>query len=148
MALLVPRTRSLFNEMMTDPFESFFGSAPVQHTPSTIMHTDIKQTEAGFELTIDLPGFTKDNVQADLKDGVLTINAKTASETEEPEGGKGTWVRKERFSGQCTRSFYVGDDIEESEIKARFENGTLVIDVPKKVEQPKPDEKRTIAIEG
>lgn len=148
MALLVPRTRSLFNEMMSDPFESFFGSAPVQHTPTSIMHTDIKQTETGYELIIDLPGFSKENVQADLKEGVLTIKAHTESEKEEKSEKKDTWVRKERFSGQCSRSFYVGEDIEEAEIKARFENGTLIVSVPKKVEQPKLEESRTIAIEG
>ena len=148
MALLVPHTRNFFNEMMTDPFESFFGSSPVQHTPSAIMHTDIKQTETGFELIIDLPGFNKDNVQVDLKEGVLSIKAQTESENETSSEKKGTWVRKERFSGQCSRSFYIGEDIEESEIKARFENGTLIITVPKKVEQPKLDESRSIAIEG
>ena len=148
MALLVPRIRDFFNEMMTDPFESFFGSAPVQHTPSAIMHTDIKQTETGYELIVDLPGFSKENVTADLKDGILTIKAKTETETEEKSEKKDVWVRKERFSGQCSRSFYVGEDIDEAEIKARFENGTLIITVPKKIEQPKLDEGRTIAIEG
>ena len=94
MALLVPRTRDFFNEMMTDPFESFFGSAPVQHTPSAIMHTDIKQTETGYELIVDLPGFSKENVTADLKDGILTIKAKTETETEEKSEKKDVWVRK------------------------------------------------------
>ena len=112
------------------------------------MHTDIKQTETGYELIVDLPGFSKENVTADLKDGILTIKAKTETETEEKSEKKDVWVRKERFSGQCSRSFYVGEDIDEAEIKARFENGTLIITVPKKIEQPKLDEGRTIAIEG
>ena len=148
MAILVPRShRSVFDDLMTDPFEAFFGNAPVQHTPSTLMRTDIKQTDAGFELIIDLPGFAKEDVTADLKDGVLTVKAQTKPQSEET-ASKGVWVRKERFSGQCSRSFYVGDDIEEAEIKAKFENGTLLITVPKKIEQPKLDESRSIAIEG
>ena len=154
MAVLVPRrNRSFFDELMSDPFESFFGNPPVFGGPaaprsvSTIMRTDIKQTDAGFELVIDLPGFSKEDVQASLKEGVLTITASTKAETSEEEP-QGVWVRKERCSGQCSRSFYVGEDIEEAEIKAKFENGTLKVAVPKKVEQPKLEETRSISIEG
>ena len=84
---------------------------------------------------------------AELKEGVLTVSASTASTTEDADP-KGTYVRKERFTGRCSRSFYVGEDIEEADIKAKFDNGTLQISVPKKAEQPKLEEKRTIAIEG
>ena len=109
------------------------------------MRTDIKETETGIEIVIDLPGFDKENVAAELKDGLLTVTAHTESSKDETEG---TFVRKERFSGRCSRSFFVGEDIEEADIKAKFENGTLQIAVPKKVEQPKLEESRTIAIEG
>ena len=154
MAMLMPRrrNRNLLSELMPDPFDAFFdaATAPVQAmqkmSPS-LMRTDIKETDAGFELTIDLPGFKKDDVQAELKDGYLTIAAQTQSESEDKDE-KGTYVRKERFSGKCSRTFYVGDDIEEDDIRAKFEDGVLKIAVPKKQEQPKLEEKKTIAIEG
>ena len=154
MAMLMPmrRNRNLLSELMSDPFDAFFdaATAPVQAmqkmSPS-LMRTDIKETDAGFELTIDLPGFKKDDVQAELKDGYLTIAAQTQSESEDKDE-KGTYVRKERFSGKCSRTFYVGDDIEEDDIRAKFEDGVLKIAVPKKQEQPKLEEKKTIVIEG
>ena len=147
MAMLMPmrRNRNLLSELMSDPFDAFFdaATAPVQAmqkmSPS-LMRTDIKETDAGFELTIDLPGFKKDDVQAELKDGYLTIAAQTQSESEDKDE-KGTYVRKERFSGKCSRTFYVGDDIEEDDIRAKFEDGVLKIAVPKKQEQPKLEEK-------
>ena len=154
MAMLMPmrRNRNLLSELMSDPFDAFFdaATAPVQAmqkmSPS-LMRTDIKETDAGFELTIDLPGFKKEDIQAELKDGYLTIAAQTQSESEDKDE-KGTYVRKERFSGKCSRTFYVGDDIEEDDIRAKFEDGVLKIAVPKKQEQPKLEEKKTIAIEG
>ena len=154
MAMMVPvrRNRNLLSELMTDPFDAFFNaaSAPMQAMQKmspTLMRTDIKETDGGYELTIDLPGFKKDDVQAELKDGYLTINAQTQSESED-KVEEGTYVRKERFSGKCSRTFYVGDDVEEDDIKAKFEDGVLKIAVPKKQEQPKLEEKKTIAIEG
>ena len=154
MAMMVPmrRNRNLLSELMTDPFDAFFNaaSAPMQAMQKmspTLMRTDIKETDGGYELTIDLPGFKKDDVQAEMKDGYLTINAQTQGESEDKDE-QGTYVRKERFSGKCSRTFYVGDDVEEDDIKAKFEDGVLKIAVPKKQEQPKLEEKKTIAIEG
>ena len=154
MAMMVPmrRNRNLLSELMTDPFDAFFNaaSAPMQAMQKmspTLMRTDIQETDGGYELTIDLPGFKKDDVQAELKDGYLTINAQTQGESEDKDE-QGTYVRKERFSGKCSRTFYVGDDVEEDDIKAKFEDGVLKIAVPKKQEQPKLEEKKTIAIEG
>lgn len=151
MAMMVPmrRNRNLLSELMTDPFDAFFdaATAPVQKMPPTLMRTDIKETPTDYQLTIDLPGFKKEGVQAELKDGYLTITAQTASKTED-KSEDGTFVRKERFSGTCSRTFYVGDDIEEDDIRAKFEDGVLGIAIPKKQEQPKIEEKKTIAIEG
>jgi len=146
MAMIVPRRhRSLFDDLMSDPFDSFFSGMPAPQATPTLMRTDIKETEDGFEIILDLPGFNKENVAAELKEGVLKVTAKTATEEEKTEG---TYLRRERFTGQCSRQFYVGEDIEEADIKAKFDNGTLQIFVPKKVEQPKLEEPRSIAIEG
>lgn len=146
MTMLVPRrSRSLFDPFMTDPFEGFFSNMPAPQATPNLMRTDIRENENSYEIVIDLPGFDKENVAAELKEGVLKVSAKTSSETEE---NTGTYLRRERFSGQCSRQFYVGDDIEEADIKAKFDNGTLQISVPKKVEQPKLEEARTISIEG
>ena len=148
MTHLAPRrNRTLFDQLMTDPFDAFFNTAPAPHATPTLMRTDIKEHEGGYDIVVDLPGFKKEDVEASLKDGVLTIKAKTSSETTD-EDPKGTYVRKERFSGSCSRAFYVGEEIEEEEIKAKFENGTLQIAIPKKQEQPKLEESRSIAIEG
>ena len=146
MTMLVPRRRrSVFDDLMSDPFDSFFSNLPQPQATPTLMRTDIKEDEAGYEIIIDLPGFSKENVTAELKEGILKISAKTDHESEEKNG---TYLRRERFTGQCSRQFYVGDDVEEADIKAKFDNGTLLISVPKKVEQPKLEEPRTIAIEG
>ena len=151
MSMMVPmrRNRNFLSDLMTDPFDALFdaATAPVQKMTPTLIRTDIKETDGGYELVIDMPGFKKDDVQAELKDGYLTITAQTKTESEDKDE-KGTYVRKERFSGKCSRTFYVGDDIEEDDIKAKFEDGTLKIDVPKKQEQPKLEEKKTISIEG
>ena len=111
MAMMVPmrRNRNLLSELMTDPFDAFFNaaSAPMQAMQKmspTLMRTDIKETDGGYELTIDLPGFKKDDVQAELKDGYLTINAQTQGESEDKDE-QGTYVRKERFSGKCSRTW-------------------------------------------
>ena len=146
MAMIVPRRRrNLFDDFMTDPFDAFFGNMPAPQATPNLMRTDIKEDEEGFQIVIDLPGFDKENVVAELKEGVLKISAKTTAENEESTG---TYLRRERFTGQCSRQFYVGEDIEEADIKAKFDNGTLQIAVPKKQPEPQIEEKRTIAIEG
>ena len=141
---------NLFDDFFSDPFGMM---VPQSRDPlygkhgKNLMKTDVRETENSYELDIDLPGFKKDDVQAELKDGYLTITAQTQSESEDKDE-EGTYVRKERFSGKCSRTFYVGDDVEEDDIKAKFEDGVLKIAVPKKQEQPKLEEKKTIAIEG
>lgn len=144
MAMITRRSRTPFDMFLSDPFDSFFGSMPAQNATPNLMRADIKDCEDSIEMIIDLPGFTKDNVTAELKDGMLTVTAQTATEKEEKEG---TYVRKERFAGKCSRSFYVGEEIQEEDIRARFDNGTLQITVPKKIEQPKLEESRSISID-
>lgn len=139
--------RNFFNDFMSDPFDfGFFGTEPTPKSTAALMKTDVKETDKAYELDIDLPGFDKDNVQIELNEGYLTVNASTNSETEDKDED-GTYLRKERFVGSCRRSFYVGDDISENDISAKFDNGILKINVPKK-ELPKPeDTKRLISID-
>ena len=144
--MIVPRRhRNLYDSFMSDPFDTLFSSMTAPQATPNLMRTDIKENESGYDIVIDLPGFDKENVAAELKEGVLKVTAKTSTDTEE---NTGTFLRRERFTGQCSRQFYVGDDIEEADIKAKFDNGTLQISVPKKVEQPKLEEPHTINIEG
>ncbi len=138
--------RNFFNDFLSDPFDfGFFGTNPAPKNPVTMMKTDIKETESAYELAIDLPGFKKEDVQAELKDGYLTVSAQTHRENEEKDEN-GTYLRKERFAGKCSRSFYIGEAVEEGDISAKFEDGVLGITVSKK-EPPKPeDTKRLIEI--
>ena len=115
---------------------------------SHIMKTDIKETDKGYELVVDLPGFTKDEVKADLENGYLTISAEKGLDKDEQEKETGRYIRKERYAGACSRSFYVGEEGTEEDIKAKFEDGILKISVPKKEPQPAVEQPKTIAIEG
>ena len=114
---------------------------------SSLMSTDIKDTDAGYEVTMNLPGVKKEDVKAELKDGYLTINASSNSSKDEKDDN-GHYIRRERYSGSCSRSFYVGDQVTEADIKAKFEDGTLKLLIPKKEEKPAVEEKKYIAIEG
>ena len=140
---------SLFDDMF--PFDdSFFTSKknPLYgKNASRVMKTDIKENEGSYELDIDLPGFKKDEITAELKDGYLTITGTTKKETGDQDK-KGKYVRRERYCGSCSRSFYVGKAVEKEDIKAKFEDGVLKISVPKKEEKPKVEESKYISIEG
>ena len=139
--MLVP---SIFGEDLFDDWMAF----PFTTTPSTrMMRTDVKETDDSYELDIDMPGVNKDDVKAELKNGYLTISA-TANKNNDEKDKDGKYIRKERYSGSCSRSFYVGDDVTQDEVKAKFENGTLKVTVPKKEEKPAVEENKTIAIEG
>ena len=137
MAMMVPmrRNRNLLSELMTDPFDAFFNaaSAPMQKMSPTLMRTDIKETDAGFELTIDLPGFKKDEVQAELKDGYLTINAQTQSESEDKDE-EGKYLCRERSTSSFTRSFDVSG-IDTEKITAAYDKGVLTLTLPKQTEE-------------
>ena len=111
---------------------------------NNIMRTDIKEKKDIYEISVDLPGYNKENIKMSLEDGYLTIEAILEKSMEEKEDGK--FVCKERYSGSCSRSFYVGEDIQSEEIKAKFLNGILTIEIPKKVER-KGFEKKYIAID-
>ena len=138
---------SIFGNDFMDDFFVFPQERKTTPTAkANLMQTDVKETETGYEVVIDLPGYRKENVNAELKDGYLIISAATStSDEEKSEDGK--YIRRERYSGSCQRSFYVGEDITHEDIKAKFENGTLKLDIPKKEAQPKVEQKKTIAIE-
>ena len=112
-----------------------------------LMKTDIKEMDNGYELIIDLPGFKKDEITAELKDGYLTVSAAKGLDKDE-EDKKGHYIRQERYSGAMSRTFYVGEDVKQEDIKAKFENGILSLSVPKPVEQKKVETSKRIAIEG
>ena len=113
-----------------------------------MMKTDIKEQEDGYELEMDLPGFTKDEITAELKDGYLTISASKGLDKDEQEKETGKYIRRERYAGACQRSFYVGEDITEQDIKAEFKHGILKLFVPKKEAKPAVEQKKYVSIEG
>ena len=140
---------SIFGETLLDDFFGFPKERYVRNNSSAngLMQTDIAQNDENYFLTMNLPGFKKENVKAELKDGYLTINAETNTEKDE-KNKKGTYIRKERYCGSCSRSFYVGEAVTEEDIKAKFEDGTLKITVPKKEAKPEVEQAKYIAIEG
>ncbi len=126
---------NLFDDFMDDMFS--VDRMPVKTMPS-IMKTDIKETEDQYVLAIDLPGFKKEDVKIHLKDGYLNVSASSQNEEEEKDG---KYLRRERCTGSMTRSFYVGEDLTEEDVKAKFGNGVLTLalpkEAPKKIEEPK-----------
>ena len=110
-----------------------------------IMKTDVKETDEGYELDVDLPGFSKDEIHLDLENGYLTVSA--AREDKQEEKKEGRYIRKERYVGSCQRSFYVGDEVEEGDIKAEFNEGVLKLNIAKKEEKPAVEERKYISIE-
>ena len=126
-------------------FDDFFGSPFFTKSADNMMKTDIKETDGGYELTVDLPGLKKEDVKAELNDGFLTISAENSTSNDEKDDN-GKYICRERYSGSYSRSFYVGDNITEADISAKFENGTLKLDIPKKDALPE-KQKKFIAIE-
>ena len=112
-----------------------------------LMKTDVKEKDGNYEVAIDLPGFKKDEITAELKDGYLTISAAKGLDKDEKDK-EGKYIRRERYSGSCSRSFYVGDGVKQEDIKAKFEDGTLKLFVPKEAAKPAVEQKKYISIEG
>ena len=110
------------------------------------MKTDVRETESGYEVDIDLPGFKKDEINVELNNGYLSISAAKGLDKEEKKEGK--YIRKERYAGSMSRSFYVGKDITEKDIHGKYENGILMLDIPKKAPEKKVEEKKFVTIEG
>ena len=147
---------TVFGENLVDVFDDFDrnffrGFGNIDHTlygkhAQNLMKTDVKETEDGYEVDVDLPGFKKEEISLELNNGYLTISTKKSLEKDK-ENKKGKMLRQERYAGVMQRSFYVGDSVTETDVKASYENGVLHIRVPKKEAQKAP-EKKTILIEG
>jgi len=139
---------SIFRENLLD---DFFGYPFRGHGYSTnvneLMKTDVKETPQGYEMTMNLPGIKKEDVKAELKDGYLTVHASGNSENDEKDQA-GKYIRRERYNGSCSRSFYVGEEVKQEDIKAKFEDGTLKLLIPKLEEKKAEAERNFIAIEG
>ena len=111
-----------------------------------MMKTDIRETDGSYELDVDLPGFKKDEIQVQLKDGYLTISAAKGLDKDE-EDKKGNYIRRERYAGSTSRSFYVGNGVKNEDVHAKFENGVLRLSVPKKAAEEIEADKY-VSIEG
>ncbi|WP_295860155.1 Hsp20/alpha crystallin family protein [uncultured Oscillibacter sp.] len=131
---------NLFDDFFSDPFEMMVpqGRSPLygKHAKG-LMKTDVRETDGSYELDVDLPGFKKDEIHVDLKDGYLTISA--AKGLDKDESAKdGKYIRQERYAGACSRSFYVGETARPEDIAAKYEDGILRVSVPKEVKKPLP----------
>ena len=140
---------SLFDDWMTDFEKAMF---PMKNplygkNEKNLMKTDVRETEDAYEIDIDLPGFKKDEVQAELHDGYITISAAKGLDKDEKDKKTGKYIRRERYAGSLSRTFYVGDGITQDEISAKFQDGILQLKVPKK-EVGAVESKNYIAIEG
>ncbi len=114
---------------------------------ANMMKTDVQEHADHFEVDIDLPGFNKEELSLELKDGYLVINATKGLDESEKEKKSGKYVRRERYVGSMTRSFYVGDDVKQEDIRAKYENGVLKLCIPKKEAKPQISQAKYIAIE-
>lgn len=134
--MMIPRSNfDLFDDIFGD---SFFKKE------DKMMKTDIRETDNGYIIDVDLPGYKKENIKIDVTDGYLTINAKMNQKNTEDNNGK--YVRRERFFGECSRSFYVGEAVKDLDIKAKFQNGILSLEIPKIDERKNLPEKKYIEI--
>lgn len=129
---------NMFDEMFRDPFSA-------NKRVDKVMRTDIQEKDNQYILDMDLPGYEKEDIKAQLKDGYLTITAQK-NEISEDKDEKGDYIRRERYSGKCSRSFYVGEGVKEEDIKASFNNGILQLTFPKQADK-KEDNTKYITID-
>ena len=144
---------SIFNTNLFDDFFDFpfYDDTKAEkklygHHAANLMKTDIQEHDDGYTLEMDLPGFKKDELHLELNDGYLTISAEKGLDKDEKDKND-KYIRRERYAGSMSRSFYVGENMKEEDIHAKYENGILTLDVPKEQKKAVP-EKRYIAIEG
>ena len=130
---------NLLDDLFDDSFKSF--------NSTEMMKADVRELENGYELSMNLPGVKKEDIKAELKNGYITVSASTETNNDSQDDD-GNYLRRERFYGSTSRSFYVGDQIREEDIKAKYENGVLTLTVPKKDAKQIEAEKKYIAIDG
>lgn len=138
--MMIPRKRNdfdLFEDMFSDPF--------FERKESRLMKTDIKEKKDKYIIDVDLPGYEKENIDIEIENGYLKVTAKATKDVDESDEDE-KYIHKERFYGECSRSFYVGNDVKEEDIKASFKNGILTLCVPKE-EQKKLEERKKIQID-
>ena len=145
---------SIFNDNVFDDFFEFpFYDDKAEkklygHHAANLMKTDIQEHEDGYTLEMDLPGFKKEEIKVELNNGYMTISAAKGLDEDEKDKKSGKYIRRERYTGSCQRSFYVGEDVTEEDIKAEFKHGILKLFVPKKEAKPAVEQKKYVSIEG
>ena len=145
---------SIFNTNLFDDFFDFpFYDDKAEkklygHHAANLMKTDIQEHDDGYTLEMDLPGFKKEEIQIELNNGYMTISAAKGLDEDEKDKKSGKYIRRERYTGSCQRSFYVGEDVTEEDIKAEFKHGILKLFVPKKEAKPAVEQKKYVSIEG
>ena len=145
---------SIFNDNVFDDFFDFpFYDDRAEkklygHHAANLMKTDIQEHDDGYTLEMDLPGFKKDEIQIELNSGYMTISAAKGLDEDEKDKKSGKYIRRERYTGSCQRSFYVGEDVTEEDIKAEFKHGILKLFIPKKEAKPAVEQKKYVSIEG
>ena len=145
---------SIFNDNVFDDFFEFpFYDDKAEkklygHHAANLMKTDIQEHDDGYTLEMDLPGFKKEEIQIELNNGYMTISAAKGLDEDEKDKKSGKYIRRERYTGSCQRSFYVGEDVTEEDIKAEFKHGILKLFIPKKEAKPAVEQKKYVSIEG
>jgi HSP20 family protein len=134
--------RSFFNDFFKDPFFE----RPFDNALTQVMKTDIHETDGNYLMEIELPGYKKEDIKADLKDGYLTITAEK-EENQEQKDEKGNCIRKERYTGSCNRRFYVGNQLRQEDIKASFTDGILRLSIPANTPEAIEEKPKYILIE-
>lgn len=145
--LFTPARRNFGFDLFDDFFNDPFFSSSYSRQDSSMMKTDVKDDGVSYQLAIDLPGFKKEDIKAELKGGYLTIAA-SREENKDEKDETGKFVRRERYTGSCRRTFYVGDNIKQEDISAGFENGVLKIQFPKEAPKAVEAAPQYIPIEG
>lgn len=143
---------TMFSDLFDDPFfEGWrnmenFGTRE-SNMSMGMMSTDVRESDKGYMVDIDMPGFKKDDISLELQNGYLTVSAhRDSAHDSKAEDGK--WLRRERYVGSCSRSFYVGEDMKDSDVHASYQDGMLRLELPKPQAQQQVGAKHCIAIEG